>query len=489
MRIRNLAAMGLLAGIAALAGGVGAATFTVTTTADTPGGVCDVASCTLREAIAAANTNPGADDIDLPAGNYVLALGQLDISDDLTVTGVAPVGNSVINGNASSRVIEIDPLGLGGLTVDLVDLFVINGNSSGSGGCIRNPALNTLALTDCFVSACTATIFGGSGGGIFNSGTLTITGTVPGSAGVDQGQALGGSGGGIANTGTATLNNSSVVLNEAIQGSGILNFGTLTINNSLIAQNTSGAGFGAIEQISGILTITDSTLRDHGSGSSVIRLLGGTGTIVNTTIRGNLPTGIDVVAPFEDTSTSLTVVNSTVSGNGGTGVSATSSGLLSARVGISHSTITGNATGVSSDVTVGLPHSIVALAHSIVAGNSVENCSGPVTSLGYNLDDDGTCSFTASSDLSNVPDAGLGPLDDYGGPTETHALLPGSPAIDAGRGTDQRGESFFDGDGDMVIAPDVGAYEFLPELSPGSSLLSGIALLALLARRRRHRSA
>ena len=73
MRIRNLAAMGLLAGIAALAGGVGAATFTVTTTADTPGGVCDVASCTLREAIAAANTNPGADDIDLPAGNYVLA--------------------------------------------------------------------------------------------------------------------------------------------------------------------------------------------------------------------------------------------------------------------------------------------------------------------------------------------------------------------------------------------------------------------------------
>ena len=84
MRIRNLAATGLLAGIATLAGDVQAATFTVTTTADTPGGVCDEASCTLREAIFAANITPGADDVSVPAGRYLLTLGQLDISDDLT---------------------------------------------------------------------------------------------------------------------------------------------------------------------------------------------------------------------------------------------------------------------------------------------------------------------------------------------------------------------------------------------------------------------
>ena len=109
MRIHNLAAIGLLAGIATLAGEVRAATFTVTTTADAPGGVCDAASCSLREAIVAANTNPGADDVDVPAGNYVLALGQLDITDDLTVTG-AGAGSTVIDGNASSRVIQVDPL-------------------------------------------------------------------------------------------------------------------------------------------------------------------------------------------------------------------------------------------------------------------------------------------------------------------------------------------------------------------------------------------
>jgi hypothetical protein len=53
-----------------------------------------------------------------------------------------------------------------------------------------------------------------------------------------------------------------------------------------------------------------------------------------------------------------------------------------------------------------------------------------ITSLGHNLDSDGSCGLDASTDLSNV-DPLLGPLQDNGGPTPTHALLRGSPAIDA----------------------------------------------------------
>jgi hypothetical protein len=66
------------------------------------------------------------------------------------------------------------------------------------------------------------------------------------------------------------------------------------------------------------------------------------------------------------------------------------------------------------------------------SGENIVNTSGTVTSLGYNLsDDDGSGYLTAPGDQINT-DPMLGPLQDNGGPTFTHALLPGSPAIDTG---------------------------------------------------------
>ena len=92
-----------------------------------------------------------------------------------------------------------------------------------------------------------------------------------------------------------------------------------------------------------------------------------------------------------------------------------------------------------------------------------------VTSLGHNLDSDGTCGLNGPEDLSNVVDPILGPLADNGGPTLTIALLPGSPAIDAGDdsvlgaphnlATYQRGPSFPRLQGTHV---DIGAYEAAP---------------------------
>jgi len=109
------------------------------------------------------------------------------------------------------------------------------------------------------------------------------------------------------------------------------------------------------------------------------------------------------------------------------------------------------------------------VANSIAGGD----CSGEDTiiSAGYNLDSDGTCGFTGEGDLSNT-DPLLGPLQDNGGPTLTHALLAGSPAIDGGNPagctdplgnpltTDQRGELRpADGDCDGIPICDTGAYE------------------------------
>ena len=113
------------------------------------------------------------------------------------------------------------------------------------------------------------------------------------------------------------------------------------------------------------------------------------------------------------------------------------------------------------------------LRNTIVANSHVGgDCGGgPITSEGYNLDSDGTCGFNAIGDLSST-DPLLGPLQGNGGPTLTHALLPGSPAIDGGSPaacigpwghpltTDQRGEVRpADGDGECTFICDIGAYE------------------------------
>ena len=106
------------------------------------------------------------------------------------------------------------------------------------------------------------------------------------------------------------------------------------------------------------------------------------------------------------------------------------------------------------------------LTNTIVA-NSISggDCYGSITDGGHNLDSDGTCGLDpAKGSLPNT-DPMLGPLQDNGGPTWTHALQPGSPAIDAGDNsqcpsTDQRGfYRHIDGDGDGTAICDMGAYE------------------------------
>jgi hypothetical protein len=97
------------------------------------------------------------------------------------------------------------------------------------------------------------------------------------------------------------------------------------------------------------------------------------------------------------------------------------------------------------------------------------NCTGshPITSEGHNLEDTDTCGLTGPGDLRNT-DPKLGPLADNGGLTQTQALLPGSPAIDAGStdcpppATDQRGVSRPQGP-----ACDIGAFEL--ESSPADT--------------------
>jgi hypothetical protein len=197
-------------------------------------------------------------------------------------------------------------------------------------------------------------------------------------------------------------------------GGGIVNFGTLTMNFSVVSGNTADSSGGGIDNV-GTLTIDNSTVSGNnasgssGSGGGIIN--GGTLIINDSTISGNTASSTDGLASGGGIESNgfLSINNGTVAENAVNGTQGQEGGNIY----------------ISTGSTATLQNSII--ANSISGGN----CSGAVSSNGYNLSSDGTCGFNNTGDL-NHSDPLLGPLQNNGGPTETMALSSGSPAIDAG---------------------------------------------------------
>ena len=208
--------------------------------------------------------------------------------------------------------------------------------------------------------------------------------------------------------------------------------------------------------------------------------------VTDSTLTGNAVTGIFSGGALAADLGSVSVIrNSTLSGNaseafGGAIIAGTP-------MTVSNTTIVGNSAGLAGGAITG---DGIALRNTIVAGNTAPadpNCTGPVLSLGHNLESGTDCGFVAAGDLAGV-DPLLGPLQNNGGFTPTHALLAGSPAIDAGDPTDcpARDQRGFvrpaDGDGTGAAVCDIGAVELLrfqgqlglavnqPSFRPGDTL-------------------
>jgi predicted outer membrane repeat protein len=284
---------------------------------------------------------------------------------------------------------------------------------------------------------------------VFSVGAATISGLTirDGAVGIDNGGML-------------------TVMNCVISGNsvgGIHNGSSLTVVNSNVSDN-----FFGIYNITGELgvvtaTILSTTVSGNSAGGVVAspHFFGGRAyiTISDCTISGNFSTtgGGGIFA----TNTSLNVANSTISGNStgssGGGISVSGSDLVPGSS-IVNSTISGNSAGTSGggiynnsslDVTlstitgnsapsgggfynVGSVEVSNTILNAGASGENIFNDGGTVTSVGYNLSsDDGGGYLNGPGDQINT-DPLLGPLQDNGGPTFTHALLPGSPAIDAG---------------------------------------------------------
>jgi len=243
-------------------------------------------------------------------------------------------------------------------------------------------------------------------------------------------------------------------------GAGIYNdHATLGVDKCTLSGNAAGFGGGGIYNSSGTLTVNNSTFsgnwaadpHGYGSGGGIYNEWG-TLTVSNCTFSQNWAYRSGTGGGIHNAGT-LTITNSTFSGNWAENVGG----------------------GVYNGGTVTIGNTIFK-AGGFGGGNIVNY--GAATSNGYNLsNDDGGGVLTAMGDQINT-DPMLGPLQDNGGPTFTHAPLPGSRAIDAGKNftaatTDQRGPAFlrtFDyasianangGDG-----TDIGAYEVQPD-TPG----------------------
>ena len=253
-------------------------------------------------------------------------------------------------------------------------------------------------------------------------------------------------GGAVLNQGTLTLQDVILKVNSSVSvGGGIDNLGTVTVTDSTIHNNQAEDGGGIFNSDGGTLFLYSSTL--SGNSASTDRGGGldnsGSGTLENVTISDNTAqVGGGIFSDGEF----LSVLNSTIVANKALAAPLSNGGNIQSA-------------------------NEIRFINTLVANSqSGPNCAGSgFTSLGHNLDSENTCSFNQSTDLYDQGDPLIGDLLDNGGPTLTHALLAGSPAIDAGDNDvlvcpekDQRGFSrTYDGDGDGVAICDIGAFEFI----------------------------
>ena len=447
----------------------------------------------LRDALAAANDGDTIDATGV-SGTILLTSGELQINHNVTINGPG-AANLAINGNATFRVFENFAANatISGFTITngLPPLADFNG-----GGGILNHGGLTLTGSSILSNNAGPSLFNRSAGGVRSAGggVNTVGGTLAVVNSVISNNISGGGGGiNFSGDGTLTVTNSVVSGNEAGavppfcggDGGGIAfsGGGTLTVTNSVISENGQSERGGGVSADGATVTVSNSTIsgNEAGNAGGGISATNTQLTVMNGTISGNSSPGnacgvqdTGVGGGIEcDGNGTLTLINSTIGDNsasfngGGIWNNAQNNGLT-----IQDSTFSGNTcdSGVGAIYNSGVTQIGDTILNAGAAGGTIFNDGGTVTSLGYNLaSDNGGGVLTGPGDQINT-DPMLGPLRDNGGPTFTHALLPGSPAIDAGDPNftpppffDQRGSRYrrvFNG------RIDVGSFEVQPSPVP-----------------------
>jgi len=455
-------ALGLAFGLGA-APAASAATITVNNLS----GISIAGQCTLRDALQAADTNAavqgcaagsGADTINFSVTGTISLATELTINSDVTINGpgaasltLAPSSTNralYIKSNHTTAISGVTFQGNGTTLVDGAALYHYSG---------------TLTIQNCVFTGNKTTT---KGGAIFNyGGTLIIkSSTFTGNRAGDRGGAI------FMYSGNLSIDASTLSGNQSVRDGGAISFyhyggtnGALTMTNSTLSGNQS----------------TGATSR--GGAVHMYRTLAS--TITNSTISGNSSNN-GSGALYLRNSSPLTISNSTVSGNSAVNIAGGIT-LYKATLNLVSTIVANSSSGTGTrDIEIG-PGGIVNGTNSLV-----QNATG----------------FGFSSGSGNITGVNplLGPLANNGGPTQTMALLAGSPAIDKGSNPlalafDQRGTPFVRSSG----VTDIGAYEVqgapppppvasvpVPTLSQWSlallsAMMAGWAMLTGFGKRRR----
>ncbi len=487
------------------------ATFVVTTNSESTAGDNFLS---LREAVIAANANPGDDTIILTTGTHTLSLaganenaaatGDLDITDasgKTTIESALLVPDavfSVVDIGGLDRVFEVHP----GVQLQLKGIAIRNGGNVQNGGGIHN--LGALTLNNVDFKSNFAVLRGGAIDN--NSSSATVTMNVGKFEGNGANAVTTLPIGGAINVGGGSINISGAFFggNTAGEG-GAINARTsgVTITDTFFAFNSAILGGGAIATTGGNLFVTNSQFNDNkatlnagvssnpgGKGGAILNR--GEARINRSTFFQNTASGINGQGGALYNTNYLEVVNSTISNNvagnpsasnpvsvgGGIANTAGTLRLFSSTVVENRSLLSSSVGGgvynvatVGAVVTGFIQNTIVA-RNNLGINSNTPDITGTFTSNGGNLIgiSVGSSGWIASDYLgtfSNPINPLLGLLGNNGGRPQTRPLLAGSPAQDKGvlnantPSTDQRGEPRPSGTG-----VDIGAFEYQPNAQP-----------------------
>lgn len=234
-------------------------------------------------------------------------------------------------------------------------------------------------------------------------------------------------GGGIYNQGGLQLSRCTLENNSATFGGALYNSGTANIRHTLLANNSAANYGGGIFNRTGTVNIANSTIRDNAGSFSGGGIWNEDGllAVTNSTLARNR--GSSFGGGLFNASGAALFTNSTLSGNSAGVDSGGAFNSQTGQLGLTHSTVADNEAGTGGGLS-----GAATLVHSIVANNAGGDCgaSGPIFDGRYNLDSDGSCGLDSRFGSVSKVDPRLGPLADNGGPTQTHALLADSPALD-----------------------------------------------------------
>ena len=366
---------------------------------------CSASACTLRSAISASNSVPGA--ILVPAGTYTLALGSsgedanaggdLDLRAGMSIYG-AGADVTVIDANHKDRIFDVDPDSFsapasGRVTALIADLSLVNGGGPsfyGDGGAIR----------------------------AYSSGS------------------------------SALVSNDYLVLDHVrIRDS------RSQLNGGAVALSARGQ-FIACEFANNYANSTGGALTlgpSFAGGDTIIDL-------IDSTVAGNQSPGGFSGGGGIKTTARLRVVNSTIANNStgyhGGGIYTTGTGTLIVRSSTIANNVAASVTASANGGGIRVDNGTLSLANTILAGNSrgagagtPDDCTAAAGTLSADyslLTAAAGCAFTGGNNVLGLGAAFDGALADHGGPTRTLALASGSPAIDAADGNGCRGADFAD---------------------------------------------